>query len=82
MACQSSDKVPIVIVGNYCETPQRQRQVTYDQGQLMAEELHCAFVETSPQTGKNVELAFELMIAEIEKLQGNEPVASSSCTVQ
>jgi GTPase SAR1 family protein len=74
--------VPIIVVGNHSEARPEQRQVTYSEGKLLAEKFQCAFVETSSKYNENVSLAFELMIAQIEKLNvgSSEPVASSSCT--
>ena len=72
----------MVVVGNNSEAQPDHRQVTYSEGKLFAEETQCAFVETSSRYNENVNLAFELMIAQIEKLNGGsrEPEASSSCT--
>jgi Ras family protein len=76
--------VPFVVVGNNSETPPELRQVTHREGKQLAEEFQCAFVEASSRYNKNVGHAFELMIAQIEKLNEgseSEPVASSSCTI-
>jgi hypothetical protein len=44
----------MVLVGNHCEAPKHERQVTEDEGRSSAKDLACAFVETEPKTGLNV----------------------------
>ncbi|UYP47973.1 hypothetical protein NEF87_004258 [Candidatus Lokiarchaeum ossiferum] len=55
---------PIVIVGNKCDLVE-ERQVTEEEGRLLAKELNCLFIETSAKTGENVKDLFSLMGIEL-----------------
>jgi Ras family protein len=72
------------MVGNHSEVKDDQRQVTYSRGKEIALECNAAFIEVSARYNKNVDKAFQLLIAEIEResKDSSEPVASTSCTVQ
>lgn len=52
--------IPIVIVGNKRDLAES-RQVTEEEGFLLAKELKCSFLETSAKSGENVKDAFSLM---------------------
>ncbi|TPX46655.1 hypothetical protein SeMB42_g02329 [Synchytrium endobioticum] len=58
---KDSDKTPILIVGNKNDLT-LERQVTRDEGTLLAKKLRCEFVETSAKTASNVEKAFFCLI--------------------
>lgn len=58
-----------MIVGNKSDLRPEQRQVSPADGQKLADELGCGFVEASARYDENVAKAFEGMIAEIEKAQ-------------
>jgi len=74
-----ADSVPMVIVGNKCDLRPEQRQVSKEAGRALAEEFKCAWTEASARFDENVSKAFDLMIAEVEKLQNpNEPTGDSS----
>ncbi|KAF2272304.1 rheb small monomeric GTPase RhbA [Westerdykella ornata] len=74
--------VPIVIVGNKSDLNPAQRQVTAADGKALAEEFKCAWTEASARYNENVQKAFDLMIAEIEKSQNpGEPAGGSKCLV-
>lgn len=51
------ENVQIVLVGNKNDIPDK-RQVTYEQGQALAQELGVPFLETSAKTADSVEEAF------------------------
>ena len=51
----------IVLVGNKCDCEAR-REVTYEQGQELADQLGCPFFEASVKDNVNVDDAFEKLI--------------------
>ena len=51
----------MVLVGNKCDCEAR-REVTYEQGQELAEQLGCSFFEASVKDSVNVDNAFEKLI--------------------
>lgn len=76
------DSVPLVIIGNKSDVRPEQRQVTKEQGQKLAAEFKCAWVETSARYDENVSKAFDTVIAEIEQSQNpNEVSDASKCAV-
>lgn len=82
MPLQGTEWVPIVIVGNKSDLNPAQRQVTPEDGKALAEEFKCAWTEASARYNENVQKAFDLMIAEVEKSQNpGEPAGGSKCTV-
>lgn len=76
------EEVPLVLVGNKSDLPPQQRQVTDADGKKLAEEFNCGWTETSARYNENVQKAFELMIAEVEKGQNpGEPAGGNKCVV-
>lgn len=74
--------MPLVVVGNKSDLARTQRQVSPEEGQKVAEEIHCAWLEASARTGSNVSKAFETMITEIEKSQNpSDPPGEGKCAV-
>ncbi|OAL51073.1 rheb small monomeric GTPase RhbA [Pyrenochaeta sp. DS3sAY3a] len=74
--------VPIVIVGNKSDLRPEQRQVTAEDGRALAAEFKCAWTEASARYNENVQKAFELMVAEVERSQNpGEPTGGSKCAV-
>ena len=72
--------MPLVIVGNKTDLKPDQRHVSLDEGQALADEYKCSFTEASARLNKNVALAFEQMIGEIEKAQNPEqPTGGNKC---
>jgi small GTP-binding protein len=61
-----SEDFPIVLVGNkkHCEA---KRQVSTEEGQKMAEEFGCPFLESSAKNNENVTAAFFQLIREIDR---------------
>lgn len=79
---QGSESVPIMIVGNKSDLRPEQRQVSAEEGRKLSERLQCGWTEASARYNENVGRAFELLIAQIEKLQNpGEPPAKSNCIV-
>jgi Ras family protein len=79
---QGAEWVPLVIVGNKSDLRPEQRQVQPEDGKALADELKCAWTEASARYNENVQKAFDLMIAEVEKSQNpGEPAAGGKCAV-
>jgi Ras family protein len=69
-------------VGNKSDLRPEQRQVSVEEGKALAEQFKCAWTEASARYNENVDKAFELMIAEVEKAQNpGEPAAGGKCRV-
>ncbi|EEB05417.1 GTPase Ypt2 [Schizosaccharomyces japonicus yFS275] len=62
----ASENVFKILIGNKCDC-EEQRQVTYEQGQALAEELGIKFLEASAKTNVNVDEAFFTLAREIKK---------------
>ena len=54
------NNVPIVLVGNNCDNPDR--VVTEEEGRNLAEKYSIAFFETSPKTNQNINEVFDYLI--------------------
>ena len=79
---QAVEWVPLVIVGNKSDLRPEQRQVTPEDGRALAAEFKCAWTEASARYNENVQKAFELMVAEVERSQNpGEPAGGSKCSV-
>lgn len=71
-----------MIVGNKSDLKPEQRQVPAEDGRQMADEFKCGFTEASARLNNNVSIAFENMIAEIEKAQDpSKPTGGNKCRV-
>jgi len=57
---------PIVIVGNKSDL-EKERKVTREQGEALAKQFDCPFMETSAKTAENVTNAIETLLLEIAK---------------
>lgn len=64
-----TNSVPMVLVGNKTDL-EESRQVEYAEGEALAKEFGCAFVETSAKLGGNVAEAFDKLVAEVEGVKG------------
>ncbi|KAF2253656.1 seryl-tRNA synthetase [Trematosphaeria pertusa] len=73
----ATEFVPLVIVGNKSDLRPEQRQVTPEDGKALALEFKCAWTEASARYDENVQKAFELMIAEVEKSQNPAQYAAT-----
>ena len=60
------EPVPIVLIGNKSDLESR-RQVSQNEGQALATELDCVFLETSAQARKNIEETFYGIVREIRR---------------
>ncbi|XMA12405.1 hypothetical protein WAI453_005196 [Rhynchosporium graminicola] len=61
--------IPCVLVGNKSDLRPDQRQVSVEQGKVLAAKFNCAYTEASARYNENVGKAFEQMIGQIEKVQ-------------
>jgi len=69
---KDKDKVPVVLVGNKCDL-ESERQVTTNEGNDLARNFGCPFLETSAKTRINVEEGFFNLVREIRKeTQGDQ----------
>lgn len=74
--------MPAAIVGNKSDLKPDQRQVPVADGQKLAGELKCGFVEASARSDINVAKAFEQVLGQVEKSQNpNEPTGGAKCTL-
>ena len=72
----------MIVVGNKNDLRPDQRQVPTEEGQKLADEFKCSFTEASARLNTNVSLAFERMLAEIEKSSNpNEPTGGHKCSL-
>ena len=75
----SNDNVQVVLVGNKCDCEGR-REITYEQGQELAETLRCPFFEASGKTNVNVDDAFEKLIDAIFSFENKRAAGESEST--
>lgn len=66
------DSFPVVIVGNKCDL-EGERQVSFEEGQELARQVGCTFVETSAKQRINVEDAFYQLVREIREYNKSMP---------
>lgn len=67
-------------VGNKIDL-EKERQVPTAEGQALATEWGCAFVECSAKQNSNVGQIFTACLTEVEKAQGPPPAAQSDCVL-
>ena len=60
----ASDNVVSILIGNKCDL-ESQRQVTFEDGQELADHYGVRFLETSAKESKNVEKTYALLTHEI-----------------
>jgi small GTP-binding protein len=73
--------IPLVFVANKVDL-HPQRQVSTEEGQALAKQWNCAFIETSAKHNQNISRVFDQMLGEIEKVRGDEPQdKKSGCTL-
>lgn len=56
------EAAPLMLVGNKCDEPEGDRQVTNEQGQQWAKKWGCGFMETSAKTNENVKEMFQELL--------------------
>ncbi|KAG0042701.1 Ras GTPase ras2 [Gryganskiella cystojenkinii] len=85
---KDSEEVPLMLVGNKCDRL-TDREVSRDEGAMMAKQLRCEFTETSAKTCVNVERSFYNVVRMIRLARdGGAPRAAvkankkkSKCTI-
>ena len=77
---KGTEKVPVVLVGNKVDLA-HQREVTTEDGQLLATAWNCSFLETSAKTTKNVNDIFIDIVREMSTLKNRKNKACCSCTL-
>ncbi|ORZ07273.1 small G-protein Ras2 [Lobosporangium transversale] len=82
---KDSDNVPLMLVGNKCDKL-TEREVSRDEGAMMAKALRCEFTETSAKTCVNVERSFYNVVRMIRQARdGGAPAnlkkKKSKCTI-
>ena len=65
----SAEFIPRLLVGNKCDVGGR-RQIPYDEGERVAQEMGCDFLEVSAKTNKNVEESFHTLLSSIYEKEG------------
>ena len=63
---KDAEKVPFVIVGNKCDL-EDEREVPRAEGEALAQELGCTFMECSAKVPINVDEAFHQLVREIKE---------------
>ncbi|KAI5953769.1 RAS1 [Candida theae] len=78
------DQVPVLVVGNKCDL-EMERQVSYEEGQALANSFNCPFVETSAKLRINVEEAFFDLVKYVrasEESEGQERLKDEGVSPQ
>lgn len=76
---KDKDYFPLIIVGNKCDL-ETERQVSKDEGQILARQFNCRFIETSAKARINVDEAFYNLVREIRKYNKDQSGGTASPT--
>nr|AVV26975.1 GTP-binding protein Rheb isoform 1 [Diplonema ambulator] len=68
--CNILDGVVLVLVGNKSDLPASERQVSYEEGQQLAQSWGFPFMECSAKNAENIERVFNLVLEEILNAEG------------
>lgn len=74
-------KVPFIIVGNKTDLSESLRQVKSEEGQALAKEFNCPFIEVSAKDNINVDKAFELLLIHIEAISNPQEKKEGGCVI-
>ena len=80
---KDTDQVPIILAGNKCDL-QDQRVISTDQGNALAAQWHCTFIECSAKAKLNVDQIFHTLVQKINAANPNQKVkakARGGCTM-
>ena len=69
-------RVPLVLVGAKCDL-ENQREVSQEDGRVLAEQLGCPFLECSAKTGQNVDKVFTTALTQFLEF----PESKDSCII-
>lgn len=61
---KDEDRYDIILVGNKDDVPESERQVSYEDGKIVADEWNVPFIEQSAKENRNIDEAWELLIKE------------------
>ncbi|KAK6464261.1 GTP-binding protein of the ras family [Scheffersomyces coipomensis] len=75
-----TDVIPLVLIGNKCDLVY-QRQVETSEGEQLAKQFGCKFLETSVRENLNINRAFENLIEEIEIIHNPTPKQQDKCVI-
>jgi Ras family protein len=85
-AC-GTDKVARVLVGNKVDMGAK-REVSKEEGQELATQMGCAFIESSAKQNENIEAIFRMLLDEMDKVSApppwvkpSAPATSTGCTL-
>ena len=67
---KDKDYFPIIVVGNHC-TMESEREVSFQEGQSLARQFGCRFVEADAKSRKNVDYAFYELVREMREYEEN-----------
>ena len=67
--------VPFILVGNKCDKS-FEREVSRDEGIIMAKNFGCRFLETSAKTAQNVEDSFVGVVRDLRRIKDKEAALS------
>jgi Ras family protein len=70
----------LVIVGNKIDL-HAQRQVQTSEGEALAAEWKCGFVEVSAKLNQHINKIFDIVLDEIEKQSGESSSSKSECVL-
>jgi GTPase KRas protein len=66
---KDSKNEPLVLVGNKCDLPPEEREVTLEEGKELAARWGCPFFESSAKNHINIDESFEQLVREIRKFR-------------
>ena len=67
---KDKDYFPMIVVGNRC-TMESEREVSFQEGQFLARQFGCRFVEADAKSWNNVDYAFYELVREIREYEKN-----------
>ncbi|KAL0233392.1 hypothetical protein PCE1_001908 [Barthelona sp. PCE] len=70
--------VPMIICGNKCDLEDEHRVITFAEGQTLAEELGCLFLETSAKEMVNIEETFHDLCVKVLEAEKANPEESEN----
>ncbi|GMI03410.1 hypothetical protein TrVE_jg5901 [Triparma verrucosa] len=77
LRAKDMDKVPMILVGNKCDLDDADREVQVNEGEELAEQLGCPFMETSAKEKINNEECFNQAVREIVKMDKEAEAAAA-----
>eukprot|EP00002_Diphylleia_rotans_P011839 TRINITY_DN232_c0_g1_i1.p1 TRINITY_DN232_c0_g1~~TRINITY_DN232_c0_g1_i1.p1 ORF type:complete len:183 (-),score=46.41 TRINITY_DN232_c0_g1_i1:325-873(-) len=75
-----TERVPRVLVGNKNDL-EYERQVSIEEGQKLAKDWGCSFLETSAKHNENITKIFQMCLDDIEKSLNPQPPSRGGCLI-